>query len=179
VPALLPRTKSCNPPIAFALADRLVDLAIGFQVLVVEISGGISSQERLVSGPPITSIAAQRAIYQTADKGNAITRAAVAVVTVARVIDRSIAPVIATSVSAVMTATSVSGVSAHCVSAHCVSAHCVSAHCVSGAVTACGVAGGERISCERHTTERHHGSESNDCFMKHETLLFRLKQRFM
>ena len=130
-----------------------------------DVSGGTSSQKGRSVVRLSSSIAAQRAIYQTANKGDAIARAAV--VTVASVIDRSVGPVIAASVSAAMTAASVSGMPAHCVSAP--PAHCMSAHSMSGAVTTRGVVGGERVSCQRHTTERHRGSKSDDCFMRHET----------
>jgi hypothetical protein len=90
-----------------------------------------------------SSVTTQHAIYQTADKRNAETGAAVAIVAIASVIGRSTAPVVATSVSGTMTGTSISapGLSAHCVSAHCVSAHHVSAHCVFATVTASGLAG--------------------------------------
>lgn len=48
---------------------------------------------------------------------------------------------------------------------------------MSDAVTTSGLAGGQRISRERHTTERNYGSESDNCFMRQETLLLRLKQK--
>jgi hypothetical protein len=49
-------------------------------------------------------VVTQHTIYQTADIGNAETWAAVAMVAIASVIDRSSAPVVATSVSGAMTA---------------------------------------------------------------------------
>jgi hypothetical protein len=103
--------------------------------------GRASIQERTAAVVQVRrspSVTTQHAIYQTADKGNAETWAAVAIVAIARVIDRSTAPVVATAISGAMTATSIS---APGVSAHCVSAHCMSAHCMSAAVTTAGVAG--------------------------------------
>ena len=78
-------------------------------------------------------VATQHAIYQTTDIGNAETWAAVAMVAIAGVVDRSRTPVIPTSVSCAMTATSISapGVSPHCVSAQCMSATVTTAGVVS------------------------------------------------
>jgi len=69
-------------------------------------------------------VATQHAIYQTTDIGNAETWATVAMVAIAGVVDRSRTPVIPTSVSHAVTATSMfpPGMSPHCVSAQCMSA---------------------------------------------------------
>ena len=53
-------------------------------------------------------VATQHAIYQTTDVGNAETWAAVAMVAIAGVVDRSRTPVVPTSVSCAMTAASIS-----------------------------------------------------------------------
>jgi hypothetical protein len=78
-------------------------------------------------------VATQHAIYQTTDIGNAETWAAVAMVAVASVVDRSSTPVVPTSVSCAMTATTISapGVPTHCVSAQCMSAAVTTAGAVS------------------------------------------------
>ena len=84
------------------------------------------------------SVAAQHAIYQTADIRDAKTRAAVAMVAIASVIDRSAAPVVAASVSRAVTATSISASGA---SGRCMSVHGMSAYCLSAAATVAGVVG--------------------------------------
>jgi hypothetical protein len=48
---------------------------------------------------------------------------------------------------------------------------CVSAQCMSAAVTTARAVSSQRISRDRHATERDRGSDSDDCFVKHEFLL--------
>jgi hypothetical protein len=107
-------------------------------------------------------VATQYAIYQTSDIGNTETWAAVAMVAIASVIDRSATPVVAASVSRAVTATSVPAPG--------VSVRCMSAYCLSAAVTVAGVVGSYRTSRDRQTTEHDSGSDSNYCFV-HEFLL--------
>jgi hypothetical protein len=89
------------------------------------VSSGVTRGRAVIPMCRSPLVATQHAIYKTTDIGNAETWAAVAMVAVASVVDRS------TSVSCAMTATSISAPG--------VSPHCVSAQCLSAAVTTAGV----------------------------------------